>query len=172
METQLVTQKEFPYAFFPKEGFEEEIIFHYAWEVYELGNERYGEDGIGLCSMRNPWFYSLGLLGRIIHLKEDYNGIFFGGSDNNEYIRQMHEEMNGDIIELNNRFMIGEMKPEYDKLYNRDIAASLNRMAIFFLNSTTPLSSILLFSNDLDIHPFSKKGIQGLFRHIPLQRVW
>ena len=168
--------EDFPFEFFVEEAFYTEQVVGYIVDAYyqitEFKNEIIRPQGI---SHRDLFTFTLGKIARIVHLGEDHIDLFFRRQDN-DYIRELADECNGDLIKTTEKFQemgswitIGN---EMGELFEKDIKAVFDMEYMFYLDSSIPYDSLWFFRRDGEMAPFAEDNIKRLFKNVPIVSVW
>ena len=178
MNNQLVKkEKEYPFTFFPEEAFNKEQVVSLIVSSYEM------EITAGLSvvqphllSLKDAYAVTLGKIGRIVHLNEEHEDLFFDVKLN-EFIRDLAIEFNYDLpkvlVEFIKRTSVGiNVSSDVTSEFEKDIKKVFDIERMFYLDTRVPYDTIRYFKNDKEPDPFNEKVINKLFRNMPVVSVW
>lgn len=166
---------DFPFVFFTKEAFHRDQVIGYIAETYAQITEQKG--GIiypNLIAYKDLFTYNLAKIARIVKLGENHYDLFFD-DDDNDLIRELAQENNGDLIRTTEEFMnqsrFLSQDNESQKLFAQDIQTAFESENMFYLAGSVPYESLWFF-RDTDTVPFSEENVKRLFRNMPIVSVW
>lgn len=167
--------EDYPFKFFTESAFHKEQVVGYITHAYEELTHQETVMRPNSISHKDIRTFTLGKIGRIVKLGEDHYDLFFDES-HNEYIRQLAEKHNGDLLKVTDEYLeIGSfmsVSNDMAKLFEHDIRTVFERENMFYLNSSIPFDSLWFFQQEGQVAPFCEENLNKLFMNIPIVRVW
>lgn len=185
-----LVQSDYPFQFFNEEAFSVDWIMNEFTNAYMAISNYYKQAfpalHTGFIVSKSPDLFKMGVIGRICTLGEDYNTFGFAEEINDDIRSIYFDECDQNIIhtcEFIENFEFSTFgisgfpqDPEYLDRFKHDISLALNMSNLFFMDSMIDIGSLTWFSeryDDEDVPaPFSKEGIDRVFRNVPIVRVW
>ena len=173
----IMRKKEYPFVYFPEEAFYKEQVVALVCQSYE-----YEIEGGALVvqpqtlSIRDVYSITLGKIGRIVHLYEDHEDMFYDGRLN-DFIRDLAVEYNNDLIKVLEEFMRRSafgiaLTSDMSKAFEQDIKKVFETENMFYLDTKVPYDSLYFFHKEGELAPFCDENIDKVFRNLPIVRVW
>ena len=174
----MVNDNGYPFLCFPENAFHKGMVVTLVSRSYEkeIGSGKTPVPQPHIVAMSDIFLVTLAKIGRIVHLGEDHNDLFFDSAAN-EAIREKAAKYNNDLIRVTKEYMLmskGGLPADLEtfNMFEADIKKVYDSEHMFYLDSSIPYASMQYLRTEGEESPFSEENIRKFFRNIPIGRVW